>query len=120
MNSSDTETVEALQLDISVFNVLKDVFGESFSSAVNRHTASAIDNIANMEEALKNNNAELLEHAAHSLKGASAQFGAIALSGLAEQMEIFGKNDEIEKAKDIINQLVSTRKKVEKLMLANL
>ena len=118
INFIDTKTIEVLQLDISVFNVLKNVFGDSFSSAVDRHTASVIENIANMEEALKNNNAESVEHAVHSLKGASGQFGAIALSKFAKQMEILGKNNEVEKVKDIISLLTYTRKKVEKLMLA--
>jgi len=100
-----------------VFNTLKEMFGDKFSSAVDSHASSAKDNLKRIENALKNEDVSELEHAAHSLKGASSQFGAMALSELARQMEQFAKNGEIEKAKNIIDKLKISREEVKKLML---
>jgi len=97
--------------------LLKGMFGTEFSGVVDSHTTSAKKNIKRMEDAFENNNASELEHAAHSLKGASAQFGAVTLSELAKQMEQFGKNKEIDKAKAIFSELKSARENVETEML---
>ena len=107
---------EFVQLDLSVFHTLKNMFGNAFVDAVASHTSSAKDNVGKMEEALNNNDANQLEHAAHSLKGASAQFGAMQLSELAQKMEEFGKKSQIEKAKEIIEALKQAREAVEALM----
>ena len=121
-NKSEKEEVNAItndnkQLDLSVFNVLKNMFGDTFTEAVNSHTSSAKDNVKLIEKALANNDANEFEQAAHSLKGASSQFGAMVLSEFARQLEQFGKDGEIEKAKEIIDKLKISRVEVEKLML---
>ncbi|MCK4863875.1 MAG: response regulator [Gammaproteobacteria bacterium] len=119
-NKSEKEDVitnDNKQLDLSVFNTLKEMFGDTFSVAVGSHASSAKDNLKRIENAIEKGDASELEHAAHSLKGASGQFGAMRLSKLAEQMEQFGKDAEIEKAKGIIDELKILREEVEKLML---
>ena len=111
---------ELLPLDLSIFNVLKQMFGDTFSSAVESHTESAKDNIRRVEEALDKNDADELERAAHSLKGASAQFGAMVLSELSMKIEQFGKNSKIDNAKEIFSELKTAREEVEKMMLKEL
>jgi len=113
----DVITNDNKQLDLSVFNILKEMFGDTFSAAVGSHASSAKDNLKRIENSLEKGDASELEHAAHSLKGASSQFGAMALSELARKMEQFGKDGEIEKAKEIIDELKFSREEVEKLML---
>ena len=113
----EAEGTEKQQLDLSVFGFLQEIFGDGFAEAVNNHAESAKDNLKRIEEALDNNDANELEHAAHSLKGASGQFGAMILSELARQMEMFGKSGEVEKAKEIIDELKVSIEEVEKLML---
>ncbi len=116
----DVITSDNKQLDLSVFNTLKEMFADKFSFAVDSHTTSAKNNIKRIENALEKGDASELEHAAHSLKGASGQFGAMKLSELAKQMEQFGKDGELEKAKEIIDELKISREEVEKLMLSEM
>ena len=113
----ESSSDNSFKLDLSIFNVLKEMFGDTFSNAVESHTKSAKDNVKRIEGAVKNNDASELEHAAHSLKGASSQFGAMVLSEFARQLEQFGKDGEVEKAKEIIDKLNISRAEVEKLML---
>ncbi|MCK4842065.1 MAG: response regulator [Methylococcales bacterium] len=114
LSKAGEPVAEHLDLDLTVFNVLKEMFGDAFPNAVDSHTKSAKDNIRRIEDALVQNDMSELEHAAHSLKGASGQFGAMVVSELARQMELFGKNGEIDKAKNIIAELKAAREEVEK------
>lgn len=107
-------------LDLSTFNILKELFGGKMADAVDSHTISAKENIIRIEKAIEKSDASALVHAAHSLKGASSQFGALALCELALKMEEHGKNNMIEKAKELITELQSSREEVEKLMLKEL
>jgi len=103
-------------LNLSVFNTLKKIFSNKFSVAIENHANSAKKNIEHIETALIENDADALEHAAHSLKGASAQFGAIVLSELAEQIEILAAKMKLEQAVKILPELKRERERVEKLM----
>ena len=118
--SEKQQETEPRQLDLSVFNVLKQMFADNFPKAVQSHTTTSKDNLQRVEQALKDNDAEALEHAAHSLKGAAAQFGAMQLSELARQAEFFGKDNDIESARAIFEQLKTAREQAEQLMQKNL
>ena len=104
-------------LNLLVFNALKEMFGDAFMDAVNNHTISALENIKQIEIALDKNDANAIELAAHSLKGASGQFGAMVLSKLAAEMEQFGKDAAIDDAKIIFSELKKAREEAEKLMM---
>lgn len=112
----DSTSEEFMKLDLDVFNVLKSMFGDAFPAAVGSHTTSAKENIVRIDDAIKNNDASELEHAAHSLKGASAQFGALLLSELARQMEMHGKAGEVDSAKIILEDLKASRIEAEEMM----
>lgn len=120
ISGTKLSTAKNLKLDLSVFNVLKEMFGDGFSTAVESHTRSAKDNIEKIEHALDKSDTSELEHAAHSLKGASGQFGAMELCELAKQMEEFGRGNDIESAKEIFSALKEERKNVEEEMLKEL
>ena len=105
------------QLDMTAFNTLKKIFGNNFQQAIDSILNCAHDNILLMENAIENNDAAQLELASHSLKGACSQFGAMALSELAQQMENFAKELEVNKGCNILEALKAEQKMVEKLML---
>ena len=109
--------VASKHLELPVFNSLKLIFKDAFPAAVQKHTNSAKENIKLIETALKNNDGAELELAAHSLKGASGQFGANQLSELARQMEMFGKDAELDKAKEVFPKLKKEREQAEKEMM---
>ena len=104
------------ELDLKVFNVLKQMFSDKFPEAVKNHANSAKENIIQIEQALNENDTDKLEHASHSLKGASGQFGANVLSELARQIEFLAMENKINEAKIILPELKLARKKVEVLM----
>lgn len=107
-------------LDLSIFNPLKTMFRDKFPDVAEKHTSSAIENVKRIQMALDNHNANELEHASHSLKGASAQFGAITLSELSRQMEEFAKNAEFDKANKLFSKIKTERENVEKEMIREL
>ena len=95
-----SENVDILNLDI--FNKLRSLFGDNFSFGVDQYTTNALKNVQDMEQALQQGDAEVLERAAHSLKSASGQFGALVLSGLAAQMEVLGRNADFDNAQQVM------------------
>jgi len=117
MNIIDNDFAE---LDVDVFNVLKKMFGEKFPDAVASYTMTAKENVSAIMIATEKGDATGLEHAAHALKGASGQFGALLLSELARKMEVLGHCNEVDKAKEIIQDVVAARISVEKIMLKEL
>ncbi|MFK5912799.1 MAG: response regulator [Woeseiaceae bacterium] len=104
-------------LDYDVFNVLKEMFEEGFKDVVDSFNVSSKKNIEKIEESINTSDASELQLAAHSIKGASGQFGAMYLSSIANAIEQYGKDGEIEKAKELIAELKSAYEEVEKLML---
>ena len=105
------------KLDLSVFNILKNMFGEAFREAIENHTNSAKENIKRIEKALETSNVDELERAAHSIKGASAQFGASSLSAVSMMMEQLGKEGKLDEAKAMLAELKVAQADAEKLML---
>ena len=119
-NVNTPDSNSKAQLNLSVFNMLKNMFGDSFLGAINNHTNCAKENILRIESALDNNDANELEHFAHSLKGASGQFGAMVLSELAEQMEQYAKEAELENAKELLDEIKTACNVAEELMMQEL
>lgn len=113
----DISVSETRKLDLSVFNTLKSIFGDAFKDVVDKHSKSAKDNIKRVEQALKMNDANELEHAAHSLKGASAQFGAMSLNAISMTIEQLGKEGKVEEAKALLDELKTAQQDAEKLMV---
>jgi len=109
-----------VELDMDVFNVLKKIFAERFPDAVASHNKSALNNINAIIAAIEKGDAAELEGAAHSLKGASGQFGAVLLSELARKIEMYSNSNEIDKANEMVQDIIEARISVEALMLKEL
>ena len=58
--------------------------------------------------------------AAHTLKGASAQFGAVALSVVALRIETCAKREDLESAMALLDGLHTARKQAKTVMEKNL
>ena len=105
-------------LDIEAYNKLKELFAAGFLSAIETHTQSVRENVIRAEQAIQQADPELLERAAHSIKGASAQFGAIRLNKLATEIEALAKEGELSSAKSLLAELRVAQERVAELMLA--
>ena len=114
MNVTNDDFVE---LDMDIFNVLKDMFAERFPDAVASHNKSALNNINAIIAAIEKGDTVELMRAAHSLKGASGQFGAVLLSELARKMEMYSNSNELDKANEMVQDIIEARISVEALML---
>ncbi|MCP5245216.1 MAG: Hpt domain-containing protein [Burkholderiales bacterium] len=66
---------------------------------------TSIDLIKQIEDAVINQNAEDLCHAAHSLKSSSANVGAESLSVIAKKMELCGRSCELNQARPLLDNL---------------
>jgi HPt (histidine-containing phosphotransfer) domain-containing protein len=56
-------------------------------------------------EAIASENATGAAEAAHPLKSSSAQLGLVELSGLAMEMEVLGRSDELEGTEDLLDRI---------------
>ena len=74
-------------LDMEQLNELKEVLEDEFQVLINTYLTDAQLRLKLIEEGLDIKNYEQVRLAAHSLKGASANIGALILAQLCEQLE---------------------------------
>ncbi len=103
-------------LDTKVFSDLKTLFKDKFPLVIEQHTQNARENILRAKTAVKDNDAKMLERAAHSLKGASAQFGANHLNSIAIEIETLAKSGNMRQAEKLIEQLQMAQQEAARLM----
>ena len=113
-----TECPELLaMLDLEPFNQLKGMFGDRFAQIIEQHTQNALHNISHIEDAIQQDDLELLERSAHSIKGASAQFGAKKFSETVFKMETLAKEGDLESAKVLFSELQQAQQDAAQAML---
>lgn len=84
-------------IDLKVFNELKDATGADFiGELVQAFLEDAPTQIAQMQSALTGQDTESFRRAAHTLKSNAATFGATDLSGLARELEMLGREKNLE------------------------
>lgn len=84
-------------IDLKVFNELKDATGADFiGELVQAFLEDAPTQITQMQSALTGQDAESFRRAAHTLKSNAATFGATDLSGLARELEMLGREKNLE------------------------
>jgi len=79
-------------LDASVIQGLRELGGEQdpglLLELIDLYLSDAPQRMAEIEQSLASGNWKLLERAAHTLKSASANIGALGLSALCQQLEL--------------------------------
>ena len=58
--------------------------------------------LSNMRQALENGDPVMLHRAAHTFKSNSSEFGATALANLCRELEVMGKADSLEGARELL------------------
>jgi len=115
--SSYDETGSAITIfNKEAFYSLKKIFGVKFPDAVSRYTQSIRDNVQSINDAVVKNDLESLERYTHTLKGLSAQFGAIELSTLSKTLEGLARDGEIVQVKNKLDELSKVHEKIEELI----
>ncbi len=115
-DQSEQQDVDAEILDLSVFNKLKQMFGEKFPTVIEKNIKNTMDNVARMDEAIQLKDLETLEHVAHSVKGTSAQFGAVQLNIAALEMEKLAKDGDLEQASTLLTDLRAAQERAAQIM----
>ncbi|MBK6792250.1 MAG: Hpt domain-containing protein [Anaerolineales bacterium] len=84
-------------LDLITFNALKESTGADFiEELIDAFLEDAVTQIAEMKSALAAQDSETFRRAAHSLKSNAATFGAGDLAVLARELEMLGRERNLE------------------------
>ena len=84
-------------IDMNTFNTLKESTGEEFiGELIDTFLLDAPDLLQQMREAVSKHDADSFRRAAHSMKSNAATFGAMELSTLAKELEMFGRESNLE------------------------
>ena len=104
-------------LDMEQLNELKEVLEDEFQVLINTYLIDAQLRLKLIEEGLDIKNYEQVRLAAHSLKGASANIGALILAQLCEQLEHDCKKLEYQNLKDVCLKITKEIQLVRTLIL---
>ena len=105
-----------IDLDLKVFNQMKQVFGDKFPDLVEKTIENTALNIDRLKEVMEKNDWEAFERVAHSIKGSSAQFGAMQLNIIAEEIETHARNRNLDEAQKLLAPLIQAQEKAVMLM----
>ena len=84
-------------IDLTVFNNLKDATGADFISVlIETYFEDSLDLMKTLKTALAAGDAESFRRAAHTLKSNAAMFGATELSAQARELEMMGREKNLE------------------------
>jgi len=84
-------------IDVQTLNSLRDATGADFlSELMNTFFEDTPIQFENMKNALAAGDAEAFRRAAHSLKSNAATFGAVKFSALARELEMMGRDNNLE------------------------
>ena len=84
-------------IDLKVFDELKQAAGADFiSELIHAFMEDAPVQIGQMKSALATQDAESFRRAAHTLKSNAATFGADRLASLARELEMMGRDNNLE------------------------
>jgi HPt (histidine-containing phosphotransfer) domain-containing protein len=95
---SDLKTQQPTTFSTSVANVQVDGDAELLQEIIGIFLTDYPKTMTLIETAVKEQNAENLEHYAHSLKGSASNFGAAKTVELALSLELMGRNKQLENA----------------------
>jgi histidine phosphotransfer protein HptB len=85
------------KIDLNAFNALKESTGADFIvELIDTFQADGPGLIAQMRSALSAQDADTFRIAAHSLKSNAATFGALELFELSKELEVFGREKNLE------------------------
>ena len=94
-----TENNPDVVIDLSVIEALRELGGEDDPGLVveliDLYLLDAPERIREIKTALVSEDFDLLERAAHTLKSASANIGALALSGFCKELEMMARDSSV-------------------------
>ena len=86
---------------------------EDFNELLEIFTDTSLTDIEKIEVGLKENNADTVAKAAHSIKGASANLGFKKIASVAQDIEMNAKKDNLQGVKEKADSIVKQLKTIE-------
>lgn len=103
---------QAVSLDFSIIDELREVMGEDFGMVVKSFLRTAPDLLNQLKDAAMSKNMEGLVAPAHTLKSSSANVGALKLSELAKFIEQQARLNDLSNPVDPVKQMFAEFRKV--------
>ena len=104
-------------IDYSIFEQLKRDMGADFiGEVVDAFIEDTQQQIDRLRQALEGKDEEAVRQAAHSIKSTASTLGALRLANLAREMELLGKDNQLDEAPDKLALLLEVYPAVEKAL----
>lgn len=102
-----------MHIDKDNLDMLKEIIGDELKDVLNLFLESNSDSIMQLQEAIESNTTEKVQSLAHTIKGSSANVGAMQLSALTAQIEQQAKANDSAKFASLLPQVLTENKAVE-------
>ena len=102
-----------MHIDTDNLDMLKEIIGDELKDVLNIFLESTPDSILQLQEAIESNTIEKVQSVAHTIKGSSANVGAIQLSALTAQIEQQAKANDSSQFAGLLSQVLTENKAVE-------
>ena len=102
---ADPDSPEPVLIDEATFNTLKELMEEDFPDLVKSYKEDALKLLDDLKSSSIEADLEVMIRAAHTLKSASNNIGAIALARVAHDIETQGKDNNLPSASSLIPSL---------------
>lgn len=107
-------------LDCGVVKRLREILGSSIGEAVRPFLEDMPGYLSEMETAIADGNAATLHQVTHVIKGAASNLGAIALAGVAREMELRAEANDFSETNELLQRLRTEFALVEPILTAEL
>jgi HPt (histidine-containing phosphotransfer) domain-containing protein len=92
-------------VDKSALDELKSIMGDDFQMLIDVFLSDSEKRIIDMQGAISSQNSEALRTSAHSFKGSALNISATTLTEHCKQLEMMGKDNQLEGALDIFEKV---------------
>jgi HPt (histidine-containing phosphotransfer) domain-containing protein len=101
-------------IDPGTFDALKTMTGADFLPVlIDTYFSDSAELLTEIRSALDSGDSQRFGRAAHSFKGNSATFGAMSLAALARELELMGKNNNLDGAVEKLDALQANYRQVQ-------
>lgn len=105
-------------IDMTTLETLKDIMEDEFAELVESYLEDAPKLLADVKNASKEADLQILIRAAHTLKSSSNNLGASLLANTALQIELLGKENKLPEASAMIDELEAALEKTHQALKA--
>lgn len=97
---------ELPSVDFEVISQLRDVMEDEFAELLLTYLDGVPHDLKRLHEALTDQHSELIVRYSHTLKGSSANLGILRLSQLCRELEMLGRNNQIDETAQAMLQRI--------------